>query len=197
MENPRKPLNPLLKLALEMGPLGVFFFANAKFGILQGTAVFMGATAIALGLSYAIARTVPIMPLVSGFFVLVFGGLTLFLENELFIKLKPTIVNLLFAAILLGGLLTGRLFIKLILESALKLSERGWLILTRAWIAFFVLLAVLNEIVWRNVPTDTWVKFKVFGVMPLTLLFSFALIPVIVRHTLPDLTPDGEDTDKA
>ena len=194
METVRKPLNPLLKLVLEMGPLAVFFIANGRVGILQGTGYFMAATVIALAVSYAITRTIPIMPLVSGVFVLVFGGLTLLLANELFIKLKPTIVNLLFAAILFGGLLTDRLFIKLILESALKLSDRGWLILTRAWICFFVILAGVNEIVWRTFPTDTWVKFKVFGVMPLTLIFSFALIPVLMKHALPD--PPGGTPDK-
>ena len=191
-----KPLNPLLKLVLEMGPLVIFFIANGRGGILQGTIYFMIATVIALAVSYAISRTIPIMPLVSGFFVLVFGGLTVLLANELFIKLKPTIVNLLFAAILLGGLLTGRLFIKLLFESALKLTDRGWLILTRAWICFFVFLAVLNEIVWRTVPTDTWVKFKVFGVMPLTVIFSLALLPVLMRHALPDASSGGEHTDK-
>ena len=182
-------INPMLKLALEMGPLVVFFLTNARFGIFPGTAAFMTATIIALAVSYAIARTIPIMPLVTAVFVLVFGGLTLYLADETFIKLKPTIVNLMFAAILLGGLVTGRLFIKLILEAAFQLSDRGWLLLTRAWIGFFVFLAGLNEVVWRSFPTDTWVNFKVFGVMPLTLLFSFALLPVIMRHSLQP--PEG------
>jgi intracellular septation protein len=188
---------PLLKLALEMGPLAVFFGVNTSFGILPGTAAFMAATVVALGLSYAIARSVPIMPLVTAVFVLVFGGLTLYLADETFIKLKPTIVNVMFASILFVGLLTGRLFIKLILEAAFQLTERGWLLLTRAWIGFFLLLAVINEIVWRNFSTDTWVNFKVFGIMPLTLLFSLAMLPIITRHALQPAEPEAKsDIDK-
>jgi intracellular septation protein len=186
MATPKKTVNPLLKLVLEMGPLVVFFFANSKLGILQGTLVFMAATLVALAVSYSVMRTVPVMPLVSGAFVLVFGGLTVLLEDDLFIKLKPTIVNLCFAGILLAGLLMDKLFIKLVLETALHVTDRGWHLLTRAWIGFFIVLAVLNEAVWRNFPTDTWVKFKVFGVMPLTLVFSMALVPVIMKHTIPE-----------
>ncbi len=185
-------MNPLLKLALEVGPLAVFFLVNASRGIFIGTAAFMVATVIALVTSYAIARTIPVMPLVTAVFVLVFGGLTLYLADETFIKLKPTIVNLMFAAILFVGLLTGRLFIKLVLEAAVQLTDRGWLILTRFWIGFFIFLAALNEIVWRNTTTDTWVSFKVFGIMPLTLLFSMAMIPVIMRHALPEQAGDDD-----
>ena len=189
-------MNPLLKLALELGPLAVFFLVNSSRGIYAGTAVFMAATVIALGVSYAIARTIPVMPLVTGIFVIVFGGLTLYLANDLFIKLKPTIVNLTFAAILFFGLRTRRLFIKLVLESALQLTERGWIILTRAWIGYFLVLAAINEIVWRTQSTDTWVTFKVFGIMPLTLLFSAATVPVMLRHALQtdtDQPPPADD----
>jgi intracellular septation protein len=185
-------MNPLLKLALEVGPLAVFFLVNASRGIFIGTAAFMVATVIALATSYAIARTIPVMPLVTAVFVLVFGGLTLYLADETFIKLKPTIVNLMFAAILFVGLLTGRLFIKLVLEAAVQLTERGWLILTRCWIGFFLFLAVVNEVVWRNTTTDTWVSFKVFGIMPLTIAFSMAMIPLIMRHALPEQAGDDD-----
>ncbi len=191
-------VNPLLKLVLEMGPLVVFFGVNATFGIFPGTAAFMVATVTALGLSYVITRTIPVMPLVTAVFVLVFGGLTLYLADETFIKLKPTIVNLMFSAILFAGLMTGRLFIKLIFESAFQLTDRGWILLTKAWMIFFLFLAGLNEAVWRNFPTGTWVSFKVFGVMPLTLLFSLAMVPVIMRHALhpaenPPENLDGDD----
>ncbi len=186
-----RKLHPLLKLLLEMGPLGVFFGVNTAFGIFAGTAAFMGATVVALLVSYGIARTIPIMPLVTAVFVLIFGGLTLYLADDLFIKLKPTIVNLLFATILFIGLVTGRLFIKLLLESAFQLTDRGWLLLTRAWIGFFLLLAAVNEFVWRNYPTDIWVNFKVFGVMPMTLLFTFMLFPIILRHSIQPVD-DGE-----
>ncbi|MDX2145569.1 MAG: septation protein A [Rhodospirillaceae bacterium] len=184
-------MNQWLKLALEMGPLLVFFFCNARFGIFTATMVFMVATVAALAVSYTLVRKVPIMPLVGGAFVLIFGGLTIWLEDDLFIKLKPTIVNLLFAAILFAGLAMRRMFIKIVLEAAIQLTDAGWLILTRAWIAFFVVLAAVNEIVWRNFATDTWVSFKVFGIMPLTLVFSFALIPIIMKHQIHP--PSGDD----
>lgn len=184
---------PLFKLVLEMGPLGVFFGVNATFGIFPGTAAFMAATVVALGLSYAVARTIPVMPLVTAVFVVIFGGLTLYLADETFIKLKPTIVNLMFAAILLVGLFIGRLFIKLIFESAFQLTERGWVLLTHAWIVYFGFLAALNEVVWRNFSTDTWVSFKVFGVMPLTFVFSLVLFPVIMRHAIQPV--EGVESD--
>jgi intracellular septation protein len=187
-------MNQWLKLLLEMGPLLVFFFANSAYGIFSATIVFMVATVTALAVSYALARTLPVMPMVSGVVVLIFGGLTIYLADELFIKLKPTIVNLMFAGVMLFGLATGRLFIKLVFGPALQLTDRGWLILTRAWIVFFIFLAALNEIVWRNVATDTWVSFKVFGMMPLSLAFSFALIPVIMKHSIsPDGNGSGRD----
>ncbi len=179
-----KPLNHWLKFALEMGPLLIFFFGNARFGLFPATIAFMAATVAALIVSYVLSRTIPIMPLVSGVFVLVFGGLTLYLDDEMFIKLKPTIVNLCFALILLIGLMMKRLFIKLVMEAAIQLTDTGWTLLTKAWIGFFFVLAVLNEVVWRNFPTDTWVSFKVFGIMPLTLLFSFSLIPIIMKHQI-------------
>jgi intracellular septation protein len=191
---PKQKMNPFLKLALEMGPLAIFFAVNSTLGIFPGTAAFMVATIIALGISYAIARTVPLMPLVTAVFVLVFGGLTLYLEDEAFIKLKPTIVNLMFATILFVGLMTGRMFIKLVLETAMQLADRGWLLLTRAWIVFFVFLAGLNEFIWRNFSTDFWVSFKVFGVMPLTILFTFLLFPIIQRY---HIQPADEDTPKS
>ncbi|MEQ8733722.1 MAG: septation protein A [Rhodospirillaceae bacterium] len=177
-------MNPILKLVLEIGPLVVFFLTNAQFGIFNATLAFMVAIVFALGVSYSLNKTIPTMPLVTAVFVLIFGGLTLWLQNETFIKVKPTIVNLLFATILAFGLLTGRLFLKIVLDSALNMTDQGWLIMTKAWTGFFVFLAILNEVVWRTVSTDTWVSFKVFGVMPLTLVFSFALVPVIMKHTI-------------
>lgn len=185
----KREINPLLKFALEMGPLVVFFVMNSRAGIYVGTGAFMAATVIALAVSYIMVRTIPIMPLVTAAFVLLFGGLTLWLADDLFIKLKPTIINLMFAAILFFGIMTGRLFIKLVLEGAFNLTERGWRLITWAWIGFFIFLAALNEVVWRNSSTDFWVSFKVFGVMPLTILFSFAMIPVIMRHTVQPLVP--------
>lgn len=188
----KKPItNQWLKLGLELGPLIVFFVANGRLGILPATAAFMAATAVSLGVSYALSRTLPVMPMVSGAFVLVFGGLTLYLADETFIKLKPTIVNTLFAAILGGGMLFRKLLIKVVLESAIQMTDTGWLILTKAWTAFFLFLAVLNEVVWRNFSTDTWVSFKLFGIMPITLVFSFALVPVMLKHAIDPKAPEG------
>lgn len=189
----KPPIHQIMKLALEMGPLLVFFLVNGSKGIFAGTAAFMAATIVALVVSYVMMKTIPVMPLVTAAFVLVFGGLTLWLADDLFIKLKPTIINLLFAAILFVGLLLNRLFIKLVLESAFQLTERGWRLITWAWVGFFIFLAALNEVIWRNFSTDFWVSFKVFGVMPITLVFSFAMIPIVLRHTIQPEVQKPED----
>ncbi len=180
----KRQINPLLKLAIEIGPLGIFFFTNAKFDIYKATAAFMVAIAIALAINYALLRRVPTLPLVTGAFVLVFGGLTLILHNDLFIKLKPTIVNGLFAAILLGGLAFGKSFLRSVLDTVFELTDEGWRQLTLRWALFFVFLAILNEIVWRNFSTDFWVSFKVFGIMPLTLIFSIAQVRLLTRYAI-------------
>ena len=186
-----KRLPPLLKLALEMGPLALFFVANAyadKFGfaesqrIFVATALFIAATVVALGVSYALLRKLPIMPLVSGVVVVVFGGLTLFLHDETFIKLKPTIVNAMFGLILLGGLYFRKPLLEIVLDSMFELTEEGWRKLTLRWALFFFALAALNEIVWRTQTTDFWVSFKVFGTMPLTIAFALAQTPLLLKH---------------
>ncbi|MFC3228211.1 septation protein A [Marinibaculum pumilum] len=179
----KKQLPPLLKLALEIGPLAVFFFANAQGGIFVATAAFMVAMSISIAVTFALVRHVPTLPLATGVFVLVFGGLTLWLNDDTFIKLKPTIVNALFAAILAGGMLAGRPLLRSLLDSMMQLDTAGWRILTWRWAAFFLFLAVANEVVWRNFDTDTWVDFKVFGIMPLTIIFSLAQVPLIQRHS--------------
>ena len=177
---PPKP-NPLLKLVLEIGPLAVFFLTNAKAGIFWATAAFMVAISISIAVTWRIEGRVPTLPLVTGVFVLVFGGLTLILQDELFIKLKPTIVNTLFAVLLLGGLFFRRVFLKMLLHQVFPMTDDGWRLLTVRWAGFFILLAVLNEFVWRNYPTDAWVNFKVFGIMPLTILFSLLQLPTMQR----------------
>jgi intracellular septation protein len=197
----KKEINPLLKLALELGPLMVFFFANArgawlseKFPALAdlgapifiATGLFMVATAIALAVSWLLTRTLPIMPLVSGIVVLVFGTLTLYLQNDIFIKMKPTIINTLFGVVLLGGLWFGKSLLGYVFDSAFSLDAEGWKKLTLRWGLFFLFLAMVNEVVWRSFSTDTWVAFKVWGIMPITLLFTFSQMPLIMRHSLDD-----------
>ncbi|MGE0752175.1 MAG: septation protein A [Variibacter sp.] len=171
-----------LRLALDLGPLLIFFVANARFGIFAATATFMVAMLIALVVSYVMIRRLPLMTIVTAIVVAVFGTLTLALHDETFIKLKPTIIYVLFGGILLGGLAFGRSLLAMVFDSVFDLDEAGWRKLTLRWALFFLFLAVLNEIVWRTQPTDTWVTFKVFGVVPLTFLFAMLQYPLLTRH---------------
>jgi intracellular septation protein len=183
METTQKPqLNPLLKLVLDLGPLLLFFFANARFGIFAATATFMVAVIAALIVSYVITRHLPIMPVVTAVIVLVFGGLTLFLHDATFIKVKPTIIYAMFGAILLGGLLFNKPLLGVVFDSLFRLTDEGWRKLTWRWSIFFFALAVLNEIVCRNTSTDVWVDFKVFGVIPLTFLFAALQYPLTQKY---------------
>ncbi|MEI8145941.1 MAG: septation protein A [Alphaproteobacteria bacterium] len=192
----KKELNPGLKLVLEMGPLVTFFLINSYgdrwFGItpdqriFAATAVFIVAVLASLAITFALIRKLPIMPLVSAVVVVVFGGLTLLLHDELFIKLKPTIVNTLFALVLGVTTLMGKTVLKLVLDSVFELTDAGWRLLTWRWVWFFLFLAVLNEVVWRTQTTDFWVAFKVWGVMPITIAFALAQTPLIMRHAVPE-----------
>ena len=199
----RPQLNPWLKLALDLGPLLLFFFANAKptlfepwlaplipdavqtgerAGIFVATAVFMVAIVVALLVSYGLTRRLPVMALVSAVIVVVFGGATLVFQNETFIKLKPTIIYLLFAGTLFGGLIFRKPLLAMVFDQVFHLTDEGWRKLTVRWALFFLVLAVLNELVWRTQSTDTWVTFKVFGVMPLTFIFAALQYPLLTRH---------------
>ncbi len=174
----------LLKMLVELGPLVVFFIANATTkNIFWGTGAFMVATAIALVASRTLFGRLPMMPMISGIFVLVFGGLTLWLQDALFIKLKPTIVNTLFALILLGGLAFGQSLLRYVLGDVFKLTSVGWRMLTLRWAMFFLVLAALNEIVWRNFSEDFWIAFKMVGVMPLTIIFGVAQLGLLRRYS--------------
>jgi intracellular septation protein len=208
--NERPQLHPLLKLALDLGPLLLFFFANAKpalfepwiaplipeavatgerSGIFVATAVFMVAIVVALAISYALTRRLPVMAVVSAIVVVVFGGATLVLQNETFIKLKPTIIYLLFAGTLFGGLVFRKPLLATVFDQMFNLTAEGWHRLTVRWGLFFLALAVLNEIVWRTQSTDTWVAFKVFGVMPLTFIFAALQYPLLMKY---DASPKDE-----
>jgi len=214
MSPERKPLHPAVRLALEMGPLVVFFITNQRADLFTATGIFMAAVVASLAVSYALTRHLPIMPLVSAGVVVIFGGLTLWLHDETFIKVKPTIVNSLFGIILIGGLffkksllaivldtvfgiiLIGGLFFKksllaIVLDTVLDLTDEGWKQLTLRWGLFFFVLAVINEIVWRTQSTEFWVGFKVFGIMPITIIFALSQTPVILKHSNPpkDETP--------
>jgi intracellular septation protein len=197
----------MLKLALELGPLLLFFFANSKpqlfhplvapflpaelaggekAGIFGATAVFMVAVLISLAVSYALTKRLPVMALVSAVVVVVFGVLTLVLQNETFIKLKPTIIYLLFAAMLIFGMLLKKNFLAVVFDQMFHLTDEGWRKLTVRWTVFFLALAVINEIVWRTQTTDTWVAFKVFAVMPITFVFAAFQYPVLVKYAVPE-----------
>ncbi len=183
----------VLKLVLEIGPLVIFFLSNSWWGIQSATKIFMIATIIALALSRWLLGKIAIMPLVTAVFVMIFGGLTVWLEDEVFIKLKPTIVNLFFGSILLGGLIFKKSLLKYVFEDAFYLTDTGWQILTRRWGFFFIVLAILNEIVWRNFSTDSWVAFKTFGIMPITMVFAVAQVGIIKRHELTPTDKTHED----
>jgi intracellular septation protein len=185
MESTSKPqLNPLLKLVLDLGPLVLFFFANSRYGIFAATATFMVAVLLALAVSYAMTRHLPIMPVVTAVIVVVFGGLTLVLHDATFIKVKPTIIYALFGAVLLGGLFFNKPLLGVVFDSLFQLTEEGWRKLTWRWAIYFFALAVLNEIVWRNFSTNAWVDFKVFGVTPLTFVFAALQTPLLKRYAV-------------
>jgi intracellular septation protein len=176
----------LIKLGLELGPLVVFFIMNGRTDIFVATAWFMGAMLISLLASWLILKKIAVMPLVTGVVVLVFGGLTLWLQDDTFIKIKPTITNALFASVLLGGLVFGQSLLKYVFGDVYKLRPEGWWKLTLNWGLFFVVLGVLNEVVWRNFDTDFWVAFKVWGIMPLTVVFSMTQLPLLNKYAPTD-----------
>jgi len=182
----RAEINPFLKLGLELGPLILFFVVNAYSGLFWATGIFMVATIVTLAVSWVLTRRLAIMPLVSAVVVLIFGTLTLYLQNETFIKIKPTIIYLLFGGTLLGGLAFGRSLLGYVFDSVFRLNDAGWRKLTFRWGLFFLAMAALNEAVRLYFDTDTWVAFKAFGFVPLTIAFTLSQMPLIQRHALPE-----------
>ena len=181
----KRELGTAMRLALDVGPLILFFIANARAGIFTATALFMVAIVIAMAVSYALVRRVSVIQLFSAFMVIVMGGLTIYLHDESFIKLKPTIYYSFVAALLGYGLMTGKPMLQSVLGGAYPgLNPEGWRKLTRNWALFFVAMAVANEAVWRNSTTDFWISYKLWGALPATLLFALANVPMLMRHGL-------------
>jgi len=180
-------MNPQLrKLALDLGPLLIFFAAFKFLGIFAATAAFMVAVLAALAIGYALEKKLSPMPIFTAVLVVIFGGLTLYLQNDLFIKMKPSVLYAFFGALLLGGLRFNRLFIKYVFGQAFELTESGWTKLTVRWGVFFLALAALNEAVWRTTSTETWVTFKVWGIIPLLFLFALAQTRLVMKHQQGD-----------
>ena len=179
-------MKSVYKLLIDIGPLAVFFIFYNRSGLQASILPFMLATVIAVLISYILEKKIPIMPTVGAAIVLIFGGLTIYFDNEVFFKMKPTIINLLFAIVLYGGILINKPLLKYLLGAALKLEEEGWKILTQRWIGFFIALAVLNEFVWRTQSTDIWVNFKVFGILPITFIFTMTQFPLIKKYQIED-----------
>lgn len=184
MTKETKKINPLLKLLLEMGPLALFFISYSKLGLHTAIIAFIPATLAALAVYYVLLRKLPTMPLISGAIVVVFGGLTLFFENDTFFKMKPTIVSGIFGIVLLYGYFSGKPLLKIVFDNAFSLDDEGWRILTFRWAIFFLILAVLNEAVWRTQTEAFWVSFKVFGLTAISVIFAMAQTPVVLKHEL-------------
>jgi len=176
----------LLKLIVDIGPLAIFFIFYTRGNLQSAILPFMVATIIAVLFSYIMEKKIPIMPTVGAGIILVFGGLTIYFDNEVFFKMKPTIINLLFALVLYGGEVVKKPLLKYFLGSTLKLQEEGWSVLTKRWIGFFIALAILNEIIWRTQSTDIWVNFKVFGILPITFIFTLSQFATIKKYLIED-----------
>ena len=181
----KREVGAAMRIALDIGPLLLFFIANARLGIFTATAAFMVAIVVAMAVSYALVRRVSVIQLFSAFMVIVMGGLTLYLHDESFIKLKPTIYYAFVAALLGYGLATGKPVLQSVLGSAYPgLEPEGWRKLTRNWAIFFVAMAVANEAVWRSSTTQFWISYKLWGALPATMLFALANVPMLLRHGL-------------
>ncbi|WP_259782512.1 septation protein A [Aestuariispira ectoiniformans] len=192
----RKPEPKWLKPVADYGPLAAFLIAYWQLDLIAATKAIVIATGIAIVLSLIVARRVPMMPLVTAIVVAIFGGLTIYLQDETFIKMKPTIVQVAFAVILGVGLLLKRVWLQRIFSGSIDISEAAWRTLTVRFIFFFLASAVLNEIVWRTQSTDIWVTFKVFGLMGLTFVFIISQMPFLNRAMEAKEKEDKQDDDQ-
>ena len=180
-------MNSFIKLFIDIGPLAIFFIYYKISGdLIDAILPLMLATVISVVISYILEKKIPIMPTLGAGIVIIFGGLTIIFDNKIFIFMKPTIINIIFAAILYGGIILKKPLLRYLLGSALRLEDEGWAILTQRWIAFFIALAVLNEIVWRTMSEDFWVSFKVFGILPITFIFTMTQFPLIKKYQVDD-----------
>lgn len=179
-------MKSLRKLLVDIGPLAVFFIFYTRSDLQSAILPFMIATIIAVIFTYITEKKIPIMPTAGAIIILTFGGLTLYFDNDVFFKMKPTIINLLFAGILITGSIMNKPLLKLLFGGTLKLQNEGWNILTKRWIGFFIALAILNEIIWRTQSTDVWVNFKVFGILPLTFIFTLTQFSIIKKFLIED-----------
>ena len=184
-----------LRPAVEYGPIIVFLASYYFGGLFVATAAIMAATAVALVVSYVIERKLPMIPLFTALIVGIFGGLTLWLQDETFIKMKPTIIQTLFAMILAFGLLTKRFFLKNVMGNVWNMQDQGWRILTLRFIGFFIVMALLNEAVWRTQTTDFWVTFKAFGLMGLTMAFMISQMGLLKKFAIEDKADSDADTE--
>ena len=176
-----------LKFIADFGPLLIFFTIYYKSGNNLSVAIppLIIATLIAVIGVYLLEKKIPFIPLVGGIIISLFGGLTLYFDNPVFIYMKPTIVNIIFAAILIfGKIFFDKNFLKFFLKTAFQLDDTGWNKLNSRWAIFFIFLALLNEIVWRTQPEATWVNFKVWGILPITFIFTALQIPMINKHKI-------------
>lgn len=194
-----REINPYLRMALEFGPLAIFFltyraysddevilFGEAYKGVVIATIVFIPAILASLAASWALTRHLPRTAVVTAVVVVVFGGLTIWLNDATFIKMKPTIVNMIFAAMLGWGLLRGRSYLKYLMGELLPLTDEGWMVFTRRWALFFVFMAVLNEVIWRFFSEDLWVNFKTFGSPVITIIFMMSQAGMLRRYAAPE-----------
>jgi intracellular septation protein len=188
----KQDLSTKTRLILDYGPLVVFFISYKVWGLMPATAVLMAASVLTIVVSYTLTKRLAWAPLVTTLIVVIFGGLTLILNNETFIKMKPTIIEGLFSATLWVGLLFKRPLLHHVLGKSLNLDETGWRRLELRLAVFFGAMAILNEIVWRTLSTDAWINFKVFGLIGLTAVFMMLQAPLIRRHQLPESLPAGD-----
>lgn len=179
------------RLAIDMGPLFAFFGTYFLSNLFVATGVYLVATIIALSIGYSRERRLAPMPLLTGVIVMIFGGLTLLLNDKQFILMKPTIVNMLFASILFAGLMAGKPLMKYLFAEVFELTDQGWTKISLRWALFFVFLALLNEVVWRNFSESFWVTFKILGILPLTLAFGMAQVPLLRKYA-----PDDDEVDE-